>query len=390
MSRLVKYIFIALIIVAPKLSHATTLTFGQKTWEIAPSTTSATTSVEVRSVDLASLSQHVLLGKQAQSTLTILDPSSIAAVVTIATEVNQPISNAQLEIKDNWAVKFAPDKNGQALNLYALAETLAENPTQATLPVLISEPSVKLSELNSLGINELVATGESDYSGSTANRIVNVTVGSSRYNGLILAPGEEFSFNKFLGDVDAEHGFKPELVIKATGVTPEFGGGLCQVSSTMFRAAMNAGFPITDRRNHSFAVHYYYPQGTDATIYPGVQDLKYVNNLNSHILIQTHMDLSQHKLYFDVYGTKDDRQVAFEGPTQYDKKPSGALKATWTRHVTLAGVTTTQVFNSNYQAPALFQKQQTIAVSTPNPQTQNTPVNMPGPEPSVDPAPQTN
>jgi vancomycin resistance protein YoaR len=80
--------------------------------------------------------------------------------------------------------------------------------------------------------------------------------------GVIIKPGEEFSFNHYLGPVKAEQGFLPELVIKRTGTVPELGGGLCQVSSTTFRAAMNAGLPITQRKNHAYAVQYYSPQGT--------------------------------------------------------------------------------------------------------------------------------
>lgn len=182
---------------------------------------------------------------------------------------------------------------------------------------------------------------------------------------MIIRPGEEFSFNKFLGDVDAEHGFLPELVIKRTGVVPEFGGGLCQVSSTTFRAAMNAGLPIVERRAHSFAVQYYAPQGSDATIYPGVTDLRFTNNLNSSLLVWTRIEGT--RLFFDFYGTKDDRIVEFDGPVQYDKKTDGSMKATWTRRVKLNGTTTEQVFRSTYLPPALFHPEE--QATTPNPQT---------------------
>jgi vancomycin resistance protein YoaR len=220
-----------------------------------------------------------------------------------------------------------------------------------------------LADTNNLGIKELVAVGESDFSGSPRNRRVNIGVGASRFQGLILKPGEEFSFNKFLGDVDGEHGFLPELVIKRSGLVPEFGGGLCQVSSTAFRAAMNAGVDITERRNHSFAVRYYAPQGTDATIYPGVTDFKFTNDLPSHLLIRTKIDGD--KLYFEFYGTKDDRKITFDGPYQYDKKLDGSMKAVWTRWVEKNGQKTEEVFRSTYQPPALFQ--QTTQASTPNP-----------------------
>ncbi|MBX4191736.1 MAG: VanW family protein, partial [Candidatus Doudnabacteria bacterium] len=144
-------------------------------------------------------------------------------------------------------------------------------------------------------------------------------------------------------------------------------------SSTAFRAAMNAGLPITARRNHSYAVQYYAPQGTDATIYPGVQDMKFLNDTPGAILVKTKIDGT--KLSFEFYGTKDDRTVAFEGPVQYDRQSNGALKATWTRHVTKNGDKVTQVFNSVYQPPALFHKQE--QKSTPNPETTPTTNNQP-------------
>ena len=268
---------------------------------------------------------------------------------------------------------LTPAKTVRGLDVYDLRSFLLANQTNITLPVVTTAATNKLSDTNNLGINELVAAGESDFKGSPKNRIHNITVGAAKYNGLIISQGEEFSFNQYLGDVDAEHGFLPELVIKATGTVPEFGGGLCQVSTTTFRAAMNAGLPITARRNHSYAVQYYAPQGTDATIYPGSADLKFINNLSSPILIRTRIEGT--KLYYDFFGTKDNRTVTFDGPTQYDRKPDGSLKAVWTRHVTLNGQTTDQVFNSTYQPPALFHKVE--QKSTPNPDAIATANNQP-------------
>jgi vancomycin resistance protein YoaR len=250
------------------------------------------------------------------------------------------------------AVNFDPGQNGRVLDLYALRQSLASEMVLINLPVVDTSGKGSLADTNNLGIRELVATGESNFKGSPNNRIHNITVGAAKFNGLIIAPGEEFSFNKYLGEVDDVHGFLPELVIKPEGVTPEFGGGLCQVSTTTFRAAMNAGLPIKARRNHSFAVQYYAPQGTDATIYPGSSDLKFVNNLASSLLIRTRVE--GRKLYFDFFGTKDDRVIAFDGPTVFDKKPDGSMKAVWTRHVTMNNQTTDQTFKSTYLPPAQF------------------------------------
>jgi len=218
-----------------------------------------------------------------------------------------------------------------------------------------------------------LATGESDFTGSSRNRRTNIEVGSSRHNGVIIKPGEEFAFNKYLGEIDAAHGYLPEIVIKRDGLKSEFGGGLCQVATTSFRGAVNAGFKVVERRNHSFAVQYYAPQGTDATIYPGVVDLRFINDTQTNMMVWTRVE--GNKLYYDYYGTKDGRQVEVLKPVQYDRRASGAMKATWTVKVTKNGVTEEQVFNSNYVSPALFQNQSTVQASTPNPTAESTPAN---------------
>ncbi|TSA46411.1 hypothetical protein D4R52_00550, partial [bacterium] len=224
------------------------------------------------------------------------------------------------------------------------------------------EPQVRLTDLNNLGIQELLATGKSDFTGSTASRITNIRVGAARYRGLIIKPGEIFSFNKFLGPIDAEHGFKPELVIKPEGTVPEFGGGLCQVSSTAFRAAFFGGLPILERRNHSYAVKYYewisddQPRavGLDATIYPGAVDMKFQNDTPGAILIWTRVE--GNRLYFDFYGTPDHRVVTVDGPHPYDLRSSGAVKSKVSRTVTQNGEKKEETFQSNYVSPLLFPK----------------------------------
>ncbi len=358
----------------PKLADAKTLTYQDKTWEVTPTTGNFVTKVSVRSdLNLSAISSSALLGTTDLQKDQLLDEETALMIREMASEINQKAQDAHLVLEGKVATEFIPDRNGQGLDVYELRGLLNNSDQNISLPVLVSRPTVTLAQINNLGIKELVAVGESDFSGSPRNRIHNVTVGAAKFNGLIIDQGEEFSFNKYLGDVDGEHGFLPELVIKKTGVVPEFGGGLCQVSSTAFRGAMNAGLPITARRNHSFAVQYYAPQGTDATIYPGVQDLKFVNDSPGPLLV--HTKIVGKKLYFEYYGTKDTRSVAFEGPITYDKKLNGAMKATWTRHVTQNGETTTQTFNSNYQPPALFHPEEQKA--TPNPETVATINNQP-------------
>ena len=118
--------------------------------------------------------------------------------------------------------------------------------------------------------------------------------------------------------MDAKTGYLPELVIKGDETIPEYGGGLCQVSTTAFRAILNGGYPVVARKNHSYRVSYYEPAGTDATVYPPYPDLKFTNDSAGYILIDTHIDLDNDKLYFDFYGTEPDYIVELEGPKIYN------------------------------------------------------------------------
>lgn len=379
----ISFVVLAGVLATPLISHGATLNYEDETWEVSGLVGKTVINHSVRNnssvLDIARVAFQISPSQTTTSLLSVIDANS---ALQIASDLKQPVQEPALVIRNNRAVEFEPGQNGQAVDLYLLRQTILQS-KESVVPVVIAKPQKNLGDTNSLGITELVAIGESNFVGSPRNRVHNISVGASKFNGIIVAPGEEFSFNKHLGDVDAENGFLPELVIKSGGLIPEFGGGLCQVSSTTFRAAMNAGLPITARRNHSFAVQYYAPQGTDATIYPGAVDFKFVNNLSSHVLMRTRIENA--KLYFEFYGTKDMRKVAFDGPIQYEKKPDGSMKATWTRHVTANGSVTTQVFNSTYQPPALFKKVTSEEASIPNPQAEP----EPEPKPEEQPLPET-
>lgn len=300
-------------------------------------------------------------------------------ITGLASSTNQTVVNPALTIENNQStastslgmtprvINFTMPQNGLELDVYkttlAVAAALERNLDNAGLIVYETTPEKKLSDTNSLGINELVAQGLSNFKGSPKNRRFNIAVGVEKMKGILVAPGATFSFDDNLGPVDGEHGFLPELVIKKEGTIPEFGGGLCQVSTTTFRAAMNAGVPITERRNHAYAVQYYSPQGTDATIYPGSADLKFVNDTPAYILIWPYLK-DKDNLVFDFYGTKDAREVTLDKPVVYDRQSDGSMKATWTRHVLNNGETVSKTFKSVYQSPALFHKTETFVSAT--------------------------
>jgi len=276
-------------------------------------------------------------------------------LIRLAVANNIEPVDAKFEFGSNGkAAIFSQSIQGKRLDIIKsttdIVNALKENKSSVQLIVATIEPEITLEKINNLGIETLLAKGESDFHGSSNARVVNIKTGSSKFNGVIVKPGEEFSFNDSLGEVDGKNGYQPELVIKNGQLIPEYGGGLCQVSTTMFRAAIWAGLPITERRPHSFSVKYYAPQGFDATIYPGVSDLKFVNNTEKHILIQTKINGT--KLTVEFYGSGDGRNVTLDGPHQYDEKASGAMRAYFVRKISFPnGETKEERFNSNYQPP---------------------------------------
>ena len=199
------------------------------------------------------------------------------------------------------------------------------------LPVKETPAQVSLAKIKELEIETLVGRGESDFTGSPKNRRHNIAVGASKFNGVVIGKGEEFSFLKTLGPVDKSTGYLPELVIKVDKTIPEYVGGMCQVSTTCFRAEVNAGLRTTERQNHAYPVQYYSPQGTDATVYIPHPDLKFVNDTPGPILIQTR--IASNTLTFEFFGKSDGRTVALEGPRTFDKKSDGSMKAEWIQRV---------------------------------------------------------
>jgi vancomycin resistance protein YoaR len=195
------------------------------------------------------------------------------------------------------------------------------------LPIKRIPPSITSVNYKKLGLKEKIGSGKSNFRGSPKNRIHNIHNATSKFEGIIIAPAETFSFVENLGDVDESTGYKEELVIKDNKTFPEFGGGICQVSTTLFRSAVNTGLEITERRNHAYPVQYYSPQGTDATIYIPKPDLQFKNNTSKYIMLQPRIEGTI--LTFDIFGTSDGRQVETEGPTLLKRGDDGSRKYVW-------------------------------------------------------------
>ncbi|HJY98291.1 MAG TPA: VanW family protein [Patescibacteria group bacterium] len=185
------------------------------------------------------------------------------------------------------------------------------------IPVLKTPPAITTDKVNNLGIKELLGRGTSTYYHSIPSRVHNVVLAASRINGTLIAPGEEFSFNETLGDVSQFTGYKQAYIISEGKTILGDGGGVCQVSTTLFRALLNSGIRVTDRTAHAYRVGYYeqgFPPGLDATVYGPSPDLKFKNDTPGHILIQARSDPKRYSLTFELYGTSDGRSATISKP----------------------------------------------------------------------------
>ena len=241
-------------------------------------------------------------------------------IKSLAKEIEVESKNGKMEVQDGKIISFEAGTVGQVINTEkTLEQVLTSWPSSSTFPLIVEEVRGQIAgdNLEELGIKELIGVGKSNFAGSPSNRIYNIKKAVNEHiNGVLIAPGEEFSMLKVLGEIDGAHGWLAELVIKGNKTVPEFGGGLCQIGTTMFRGAVDTGLQITERRNHSYRVSYYEPAGTDATIYDPAPDFKFRNDTEKHIYINAYIVGTE--ITFEFWGTNDGRQVEVGKPSIYN------------------------------------------------------------------------
>lgn len=253
-------------------------------------------------------------------TVTIDKTAFASSIHQLAKNIEVESKSGKIEVKDGQIVSFEAGTVGRKVNIdKTLEPVLSSWPPSSTFPLIVEEERGQITgnDLEQFGIKELIGIGKSNYLNSPPNRIKNIRKAVyDHVNGTLIAPGETFSMLKTLGPIDGKNGWLPELVIKGDKTMPEYGGGLCQIGTTMFRGAVATGLPVTERRNHSYRVVYYEPAGTDATIYEPAPDFKFVNDTGKHIFINAYIVGSE--ITFEFWGTKDGREVTQTKPRIYN------------------------------------------------------------------------
>ena len=259
------------------------------------------------------------------------DPAAVQSLVAaLAQQADRPAQNAMLGMLNGSAAVTQPDIDGLAIDQAAAAATIEgaivapSDDRKLTLATSVTKAAIRADTLASAGVSQLIGSATTDFVGSPINRVWNIGQGQRSLNGILIADGKEFSTLDGLGPIDGVHGYRPELSIVNNRTVLEDGGGLCQVSTTLFRSALSAGLPITERYNHAYRVGYYevgVGPGLDATIYSPAPDFKWKNDTGHPIYVQSHIVGT--KLTFELFGTSDGRTAAVSAPTIVSESPPG-------------------------------------------------------------------
>ncbi len=286
-------------------------------------------------IDQATLASWITLERvQKESGAAVevnVDHDQVAAYVQkLADEIARPPREPRFDYDPKAGILkiVTPGQNGYALDVDAaqalLLRACLSSDRRVALPVKIFAPRVTRAHLEPLLPLELVGEGETSFRGSTAERLQNIRTATARFHGVAVPAQATFSFLEHLGLVTLANGYSESWVIYGDRTVLGPGGGVCQVSTTCFRAAFFAGFPIIERSPHSYRVGWYEPPlGLDAAVFSPIVDMKFQNDSDFPILILTEVDERNAKLYFRFYGKRTGREVILEGPVTANPVKAG-------------------------------------------------------------------
>ena len=257
-----------------------------------------------------------------------LDPEQLRSYLKDRqSRINRVSENARMYFDDDTRelVLIEPEQIGMKLDvelsLIHIQDQLAEGKhdidliVEKTIPAVTSEHTAE-----DLGITELVNAESTFFYYSDAGRINNIATAAAKFHGIFIAPGETFSMAEQLGDVTLDEGYSEAWIIFGDRTIKGVGGGVCQVSTTLFRTVFFAGLPVVERWPHSYRVKYYEQTATpgkyntklaglDATVYVPIVDFKFTNDTGNWLLMETYVYTSYRQLVWKFYGTSDGRTV---------------------------------------------------------------------------------
>ena len=329
-------------------------------------------------------------GSAANYQVTINKTLFRAYLTSIAPEMNQEPENARFIFNDETKLLevIQPAKIGRTLDFDASLAAIDQNLTAGThtIPLVftINNPQVMDDAKGSdLGVTELVSSYTTYFRGSATDRVKNIQTAAARFHGLMVAPGATLSMSDVLGNISLDNGYAEALIILGDQTIKGVGGGVCQVSTALFRTVFFGGYPIVERHAHAYRVGYYEQTATghnadlaglDATVFVPLVDFKFTNDTSSWLLMETYVSTKNYTLTWKFYSTKDGRTVDWQttGVTNLEEPPdpvyrenpdlpSGTIKQVdWavqgadvkvTRDVTRDGnVIYHDVFSTHYQA----------------------------------------
>jgi vancomycin resistance protein YoaR len=259
-------------------------------------------------------------------------------VMGIARELDKQPKNARFIFNDDTRQLelIEPAVLGRKLRvdetITAINNAINEGQQVITLAVDTTEPAVKSdATAASLGITENVITYSTYFRGSGTPRIQNIKIATGSFHGLLIAPGETFSMGQVLGDISLDNGYAEALIIYGNKTIKGVGGGVCQVSTTLFRTVFFAGYPIVERSAHAYRVSYYEQTenginpnlaGLDATVYFPLVDLKFLNDTPYWLLMETYVNVGARRITWKFYSTKDGRTVDWETTGPFNRVPA--------------------------------------------------------------------
>ena len=281
-------------------------------------------------VDIPTLAGMINIGRvpdgEGEKLEILVNPESLTSLLSsIAQQTDKTPANAQFVFNDTTRQLdlIGNATIGRSLDLSATLSSIQTNlplgQHEIPLTMVYTQPAVPDdATAASLGITELVQEEISYFRGSGQPRMQNIKAAAAKFHGLLVAPGEVFSMAQALGDVSLENGFTEAMIIYNGRTIKGVGGGVCQVSTTLFRAAFFAGFPILERTPHAYRVSYYEQTvsgrdetlaGLDATVYFPLVDLKFTNDTPYWLLMETYVNTSAQRITWKFYSTKDGRTV---------------------------------------------------------------------------------